>query len=87
MPNLIKDEFTDLKMSRQQKYQLRMRRDGRCGICGKSVAQSGLCLKHLVAERERKRKKLGCKRRNPGTKSYRLQEQALKRRRNVSAAH
>jgi hypothetical protein len=73
MPKAIHDEFTDLKMSRQQKYQLRMRRDKRCKVCGDKAAESSLCLKHLVAERERRRRKLGCKRRLTGTKSYRLQ--------------
>ncbi len=76
MPKAIQDEFTDLKMSRQQKYQLRMRRDARCIICGEKAPESSRCLKHLVAERERRRRKLGCKRRKRQTKSYHLQEQS-----------
>jgi hypothetical protein len=80
MPNPIQDEFTNLKMSRQQKYQLRMRRDGRCKVCGDKVAGSSIwCLKHLVAVRERTRKRLGCKLRLTGTKSYRLQERSVAR--------
>jgi hypothetical protein len=75
MPNPIEDEFTELKMSRQRKYQRRMRRDGRCVVCGDKAAGSYLCLKHLVAERERRRRKLGSTRRLTGTKSYRLEEQ------------
>ena len=76
MPKAIQDEFTDLKMSRQQKYQLRMRRDNRCIVCGDKVAGPWLCLKHLVARREIQRRRLGCKRRLRGTKSYRMQEQS-----------
>ncbi|MGA2662288.1 MAG: hypothetical protein ABSH34_32810 [Verrucomicrobiota bacterium] len=79
MPNPIEDEFTDLQMSRQRKYQLRMRREGRCVVCGEKAAGSYLCLKHLVAERERRRRKLGSTRRLTGTKSYRLQEQSARR--------
>jgi hypothetical protein len=87
MADLIKDEFTDLKMSRQRKYQLRMRRDGRCTICGDKVAGACLCLKHLVAARERTRRRLGCKRRLKKTKSYQLEEQAVPRRTRVSPHH
>jgi hypothetical protein len=79
MPNPIEDEFRDLKISRQRKYQLRMRRQGRCVVCGDKAAGSNLCLKHLVAERERRRKKLGSTRRLTGTKSYRLQEEFARR--------
>jgi hypothetical protein len=79
MPNPIEDEFTDLKMSRQRKYQRRMRRDGRCVVCGEKAAGSYLCLKHLVAERERRRRKLGSTRRLMGTKSYRLEKQFARR--------
>jgi hypothetical protein len=87
MSKRIRDEFTDLEMSRQQKYQLRMRRDGRCIICGENAAVSGLCLEHLVARRERTRRKLGCRRRSKAAKSYRLQEQAVPLRASVSAGH
>jgi len=87
MPNPIEDEFTDLQMSRQRKYQLRMRREGRCVVCGEKAAGSYLCLKHLVAERERRRRKLGSTRRLTGTKSYRLQEQSVPRRASVRSGH
>jgi len=30
----INDEFTDLAISRQQKWQLRRAKEGRCVICG-----------------------------------------------------
>lgn len=34
-PLAIKDEFTDLPVSRQMKRQLRAKRDGYCVICGR----------------------------------------------------
>jgi hypothetical protein len=65
-----------------------MKRDGRCGICGdENVAGSCLCLRHLVAARERTRRRLGCKRRLKKTKSYRLQEQSVPRRASVRSGH
>jgi len=69
----IVDEFTQLPISRQRKYQLRMRRDKRCIICGEPAAESSLCLKHLVKAREWQRKKFGIKRRNYNSRSYKLQ--------------
>jgi hypothetical protein len=69
----IKDEFTNLKVSRQRKYQLRMRRDHRCTECGEPAAQGSRCLKHMVRARERQRKKRGLKRRYLNTLSYRLE--------------
>jgi hypothetical protein len=75
MKKPIRDEFTDLPVSRQRKYQLRMQRDGRCAICGEPAVRGARCLKHLVAARERQRKKLGLKRRFK-TLSYELQRQA-----------
>ena len=49
----IKDEFTDLPISRQRKYQLRMQRDQRCTECGEPALKGSRCLKHLVKARER----------------------------------
>ena len=69
----IQDEFTELPISRQRKYQLRMQRDQRCTECGEPAAQGSRCLKHLVRARERQRKKRGLKRRYYNTLSYRLQ--------------
>jgi hypothetical protein len=57
----IKDEFTDLQISRQRKYQLRMQRAKRCTECGEPAAQGSRCLKHLVKARERQRNKRGLK--------------------------
>jgi len=73
MRTRIKDEFTDLPISRQRKYQLRMQRDQRCTECGEPAMKGSRCLKHLVKARERQRKKRGLKRRYYGTLSYKLQ--------------
>jgi hypothetical protein len=57
MSKLIQDELTRLAISRQRKYQLRMKRRGRCTVCGKPAAQGtrSLCLRHLLRARERRR--------------------------------
>jgi len=70
----IKDEFTELPISRQRKYQLRMQRDKRCTECGEPAAVGSRCLQHLIKARERQRKKRGLKRRYYGTLSYKLQQ-------------
>ena len=45
----IVDEFTDLKLSRQRKWQLRRAKEGKCIKCGARVAVSSvLCVKHNV---------------------------------------
>lgn len=76
MRTRIKDEFTDLPISRQRKYQLRMQRDGRCTECGGPAAEGSRCVKHLVKARERQRKKRGLRRRYYNTLSYKLQAAA-----------
>ena len=76
MRKRIKDEFTELPISRQRKYQLRMQRDRRCTECGRPAIQGSRCLKHLVKARERQRKKRGLKRRYFNTLSYRLEAAA-----------
>ena len=73
MRRRIQDEFTELPISRQRKYQLRMQRDQRCTECGAPAIQGSRCLRHLVKARERQRKKRGLKRRYYNTLSYRLQ--------------
>lgn len=35
MPKIIKDEFTDMPVSRQRKWQLRVMARGLCALCGK----------------------------------------------------
>ena len=44
---LIQDEFTQLKVSRQRKWQLRKRVEGRCAVCGITSAGK-LCDTHAV---------------------------------------
>jgi len=73
MRNSIQDEFTTMEISRQRKYQLRMKRDKKCTECGHPAAEGSRCLKHLVKARERQRKKRGLKRRYFNTLSYKLQ--------------
>lgn len=76
MRTRIQDEFTDLNISRQRKYQLRMQRDQRCTECGAAVVEGSRCLKHLVKARERQRRKRGLRRRYFNTLSYKLQAAA-----------
>jgi hypothetical protein len=83
MRKRINDEFTRLTVSRQRKYQLRMKRDRRCTECGQPAVQGSRCLKHLVKARERQRKKRGLRRRYHGTLSYRLEAAARKRSKSI----
>jgi hypothetical protein len=76
MRKAIKDKFTKLPISRQRKYQLRMRRDHRCVVCGAPATLGSRCLKHMVEAREQARKKHGLKRRNYRTKSYKLERRS-----------
>lgn len=80
------DEFTNLPISRQRKYQLRMKRAGRCQMCGAEAIHSSLCREHLVRARERLRKKLGCRGRRNNSLSYRIEKDADAVRRDVRAA-
>jgi hypothetical protein len=75
----IKDKFAKLPISRQYRYQLRMRQQKRCIICGEPAVTKWKCLKHMVKARERQRKKLGLRRRLRGALSYRLQRKARRR--------
>ena len=74
---LIQDELTHLAMSRQRKYQLRMKRQGRCTVCGKPAAQESrsFCLKHLMHVRERRRQKRGFQGLAPNTPGHNPQSQ------------
>ena len=80
MRKRIEDEFTELPVSRQRKYQLRMQKAHRCTECGEPAVQGSRCLKHLVKARERQRKKRGLKRRYHGTLSYKLEAEARSKR-------
>jgi|ERR1035438_977761 hypothetical protein len=84
MPKIIKDEFTGLPVSPQRIYQLRMKRDGRCVVCGEPRVGSSFCLKHMVQKREGARRIGQAKRRSRGARSYRLeQEMKLARRQHL----
>jgi len=72
----IKDEFADLPVSRQRKWQLRQMARGGCRICGKPATSAGLCLKHLVKEREYSADRFGYKRQNKFCKSRLLEQLA-----------
>jgi hypothetical protein len=67
----IQDEFTNRPISRQQKWQLRRAKEGRCVICGDKKVTAWHCLKHAIANREWARKYSGSKRRNK-TLTYQL---------------
>ena len=72
MRTKIKDEFSDLPISPQRRYQLRMRRKKRCILCGAPAKLGTMCLKHMIKTRETARKKLGLKRRYKNSMSYKL---------------
>ena len=75
MSTQIADEFTDLNVSRQRKYQLRKAKAGRCAECGRELATALYCkacaAKMRIKNREWARQNLGCVRRNLRAKSYR----------------
>lgn len=57
---LIQDEFTALPVSRQRKWQLRRRLEGRCEVCGDvPIVSQGLCFTHRVAMAEAQRRYRG----------------------------
>jgi hypothetical protein len=69
------DERAHPAVSRQRQYQLRMKRQGRCTVCGKPVAEGSrpICPEHLVRARKRKRQKQACKRRYSSALSYNVE--------------
>ena len=69
----ITDEFSNLPISRQRKYQLRKERDGHCTICGGPAVKALRCLDHLVRDRERTRKRAGYTRRYNHSFSYKME--------------
>jgi hypothetical protein len=73
----IQDEFTNLPVSRQRRYQLRKRRDNLCTECGAPAQGASRCLKHLVLARERQRERLGLRTRYRSTLSYRMEDAAV----------
>lgn len=74
---MLKDEFSDQKISPQRRYQLRHARDGLCEKCSQPAVMSGVCLKHAIKAREYQHKHRNCKRRL-NSKSYRLEKEQTK---------
>lgn len=72
----IRDEFTELPISRQRRWAKRKRRDGKCRVCGQPAEAIGLCGPHAVYNREIQRKCNGSGRRNLGAKSYQFDGRA-----------
>jgi len=71
---MIKDKYTNLKLSRQRKYQLRHVDKGLCIKCDDVAITGGCCLKHAVQNRELVRIRMGHVKRFNG-KTYRLEAQ------------
>jgi hypothetical protein len=73
-----------MKVSRQRAYQIRLRSEGRCTVCGEPAApstrknavggMSTYCIKHREAFREYQRERNGAKRRNMRADSYKSDE-------------
>src|SRR6185295_17821582 len=77
MSRAINDHLTDLPISRQHRYQLRKRSEGRCIRCGQPAAGAGYyCEPHRqknnIAARESQRRRLGLKNRYYDAESYSL---------------
>jgi len=79
--HFILDEFSNLPISRQRKYQLRMQRDRRCCQCGMPAAHGLRCLQHLIQDREQTRKRSGYTRRYRRSITYRLEAELSRYRR------
>lgn len=71
-------KLTDKKVTRQRRWQIAKRSEGKCVDCGSEAELSNRigvtfcsrCPRHMKAERERARKRLKCKRRNMKASSY-----------------
>lgn len=80
MPAKILDEFTFMNVSRQRRLQLRRQREGLCIICATPLdgPSKQRCWKHMVANRERERKRIGAKARYFSRPSYRGEHNATR---------
>jgi hypothetical protein len=76
MRKRIKDEFADLPISRQRKYQLRMKKQGCCTLCGEPAATAAHCLFHAIQSRERNRAGKKSQRRYLAAQSYQFKASA-----------
>jgi len=57
-------------MTRQAKYQARMKSEGRCHLCGKPLFNKTYCHKCAVKAREGQRRRNGAVRRNDAPSYY-----------------
>jgi len=80
----IQDEFTHLAgtVSRQRIWQLRKYAEGKCVICGAGATTAQHCDAHAqqarVLSRETARNRLGCKRRNLNSRSYKIESSRVR---------
>jgi hypothetical protein len=58
----IYDEFTRLPLSRQRKWQLRRKKEGRCTACGGVLATKEHCEYHAYVNCERNKKAYAARR-------------------------
>ena len=63
-------------VSRQRKWQDKMRAEGRCQSCGEPAEGHVYCLECAVKKREARRRRIGSKRRYRGSLTYKLQKDA-----------
>jgi hypothetical protein len=73
MGRKIIDRYTNLPVSRQRKYQLRMKARKRCIICGEPAVRTTYCLYHMIKYRELARARVHAQRRNYGARSYQIE--------------
>lgn len=50
---MIRDQYTHAPLSRQRKYQLRMRDARKCIKCGELAVNATFCEAHAIIERQR----------------------------------
>ena len=74
MSRAIQDEFTDLPISRQRKWQLRRSKTGKCQQCGQrfETGANGHCLHCMIKRLDNSRKRSGHRKRYRSL-SWRLQ--------------
>lgn len=77
---MILDAFTDLKVSRQRKWQLRQEAKGLCQVCPEPEFMACKCKKHYRRWANAQAKRLGTKRRLKNTKFKRMLKEERKRK-------
>lgn len=73
----IKDEFTNLPVSRQRKWALRREKKGLCGICGQKAVLPKRCLRHSIMTRDNSHRYVGSKRSFKNCKTRRLEQKLV----------